>query len=255
MPRPKRSRQICQYPDYWSFAPLSDAKEEVVELTLDELETIRLIDYGSLSQVDCAEQMGVSRTTVTAMYDRARKKIADSIIGGKRLEVKGGNCEIKESSVYKLCNKKGKNIMRIAIPYENGEIFQHFEHAEQFKVYDIGNGAINNSTIIETQGEGHGAIAGFLQTNEVDVLICGGIGDGAVRALLTADIDIYAGAMGLADDFAKAFAEGRLVSASEPTCNCGGHHDHGHSHEGSCGHDHGHSHGCGCHGDDGGCCH
>lgn len=253
MPRPKRCRQICQYPDYWSFAPLSDAKEEVVELALDELETIRLIDYFSLSQVDCAEQMGVSRTTVTSMYNRARKKIAESIIGGKKLEINGGNCKVKKTSVYTLCNKKGKDIMRVAIPYENGEIFQHFGHTEKFKVYDIENGVINNSTIIETQGEGHGAIAGFLQTNEVDVLICGGIGDGAVKALLSANIDIYAGARGLADDFANAFTEGKLVSASEPTCNCSGHHDH--NQERNCEHDHVNSHGCSCHGDDGGCCH
>ena len=66
--------------------------------------------------------------------------------------------------------------MRIAVTYENGEIFQHFGHTEQFKIYDVEDGNIISSEVMDAGGSGHGALAGFLSTLKVDVLICGGIG-------------------------------------------------------------------------------
>ena len=66
--------------------------------------------------------------------------------------------------------------MRIAVTYENGEIFQHFGRTEQFKVYDIENGEIKSTEIVGTNGNGHGALAGLLKGMGVDALICGGIG-------------------------------------------------------------------------------
>ena len=98
--------------------------------------------------------------------------------------------------------------MRIAITYENGEIFQHFGHAEKFKLYDVEGGKIVNEQIVDTNGSGHGALAGFLQAVKADVLICGGIGMGAQMALSDAGIKLYAGVRGVADEAAKALAEG-----------------------------------------------
>ena len=100
MPRPKRCRRIGAYPDFWSFAP-EDAEEETEEsviLQLDELETIRQIDYGRQTQEECAAAMGVSRATVTSIYEAARYKLAEAIICGKRIRIAGGVYEIEEAA-------------------------------------------------------------------------------------------------------------------------------------------------------------
>ena len=89
--------------------------------------------------------------------------------------------------------------MKVAVTYENGQIFQHFGHTEQFKLYTVEDGKIVSSEILGTNGSGHGALAGFLSMNQVDVLICGGIGGGAQTALAQAGIKLYGGVTGQAD--------------------------------------------------------
>lgn len=128
--------------------------------------------------------------------------------------------------------------MRIAVTYENGQIFQHFGHTEQFKVYDIEDGKIVASEIVDTNGNGHGALAGVLNALNADVLICGGIGGGARMALDTAGIKLYGGVTGEADKAVEALIAGNLDF--NPDVECNHHHDHDHDHE--CG-----SHGCGEH--------
>ena len=123
--------------------------------------------------------------------------------------------------------------MRIAVTYENGEIFQHFGHTEQFKLYDVEDGKIVNTQVIGADGYGHGALAGFLKAVKADVLICGGIGMGAQMALSDAGIRLYAGVSGSADAAASALAEGNLVFDPEARCDC-----HEHHHDEDCGHDH-----------------
>ena len=142
--------------------------------------------------------------------------------------------------------------MNIAIPYENGSIFQHYGKTEEFKIFETQDGKIQASGVVKTLGSGHGALAGFLQDYNVDAIICGGIGDGAKNALTQAGIQIYAGVEGNVGAAVQAFLEGTLQYVKEPTCGCGGH-DHHHDHgEGGCGcggHDHHHDHGeggCGC---------
>ena len=128
--------------------------------------------------------------------------------------------------------------MRVAVTYENGEIFQHFGHTEQFKVYDIQDGKILASEIVDTNGSGHGALAGLLNVMKVDALICGGIGGGAQMALAEAGIKLYGGVSGSADAAAQALAEGKLDY--NPAVRCDHHDHHGEGH--TCG-----SHGCGSH--------
>ena len=113
--------------------------------------------------------------------------------------------------------------MRIAVTYENGLIFQHFGHTEQFKIYDIEDGKIINSEVIDTNGQGHGALAGVLGSAKVDVLICGGIGMGAQMALAEAGIKLYGGVQGDADEAAQALAEGRLEYNPDAKCDHHGH--------------------------------
>ncbi len=121
---------------------------------------------------------------------------------------------------------------RIAVTYENGEVFQHFGHTEEFKVYEVEDGKIVNSEIIGSNGSGHGALAGLLGENRIDVLICGGIGGGAQAALQERGIELCAGASGNADEAVKAYLSGELVNTG---ANCS-HHGEGHScGEHSCG--------------------
>ena len=129
--------------------------------------------------------------------------------------------------------------MKIAVTYENGLIFQHFGHTEQFKIYDVENGEVKNSILVSTNGSGHGALAGFLKTNGVDTLICGGIGGGAKNALAEAGITLYGGCMGSADEAVKALIENKLNYNANVECN---HHSHDHAHGHDCG-----SHNCGEH--------
>ena len=128
--------------------------------------------------------------------------------------------------------------MRIAVTYENGEVFGHFGHTEQFKIYDVEDGKIVKEAVVPTNGSGHGAIAGFLADQGVDTLICGGIGMGAQNALTAAGIRFYAGVTGSADAAAKALAEGTLEFDPDARCN---HHEH---HDGDCGHEHCADHHC-----------
>ena len=133
--------------------------------------------------------------------------------------------------------------MKIAVTYENGEIFQHFGHTEQFKVYDVQDSVIVKAEVIDTNGSGHGALAGLLSELGVDTLICGGIGGGAQTALAQAGIKLYGGVSGNADDAVVACIAGTL--SYDPNAKC----DH-HGHEHTCG-----DHGCGSHNCGGHSCH
>ena len=128
--------------------------------------------------------------------------------------------------------------MKIAVTYENGQVFQHFGHTEQFKLYDVENGAVVSSRVVDTNGGGHGALAGFLREHGVEALICGGIGGGARNALAQAGITLYPGAAGDADEAVAALLAGTLASADGATC------DHHHGEDHACG-----DHGCGHHGE------
>ena len=226
-------------PLYRSFSPDDIAADESVRMTVDEYEAVRLLDAEGLTQEACADRMNVARTTVTAIYDSARKKIADAIVHGKRLLIAGGCCEFAPTEIDQNIMEKGSDTMRIAVTYENGEVFQHFGHSEQFKLYDVENGKIVSEQVVDTNGSGHGALAGFLQAAKVDALICGGIGMGAQMALADAGIRLYAGVQGSADAAAKALAEGTLNYDPDARCD-----HHGHHHDGECGHDHCADHHC-----------
>ena len=239
MPRPVRCRRIERMPVYRSFSPDDAAAEESVRMTVDEFEALRLLDDEGLTQEACAARMRIARTTVTAIYDSARKKVADALVHGKRLLITGGCCAFEPVEIHQEIMEKGSGTMRIAVTYENGEIFQHFGHTEQFKLYDAADGKLTGEQVVDTNGSGHGALAGFLQAAKEDALICGGIGMGAQMALADAGIALYAGVRGSADAAAEALAGGHL--AYDPDAHCdhrGGHHEEGCGHHGGegCGH-------------------
>lgn len=130
--------------------------------------------------------------------------------------------------------------MKIAVTYDDGNVFQHFGRTEFFKVYETEDGKVVSSEVISSNGVGHGALAGVLAEQSVDVLICGGIGEGAQAALKEAGVKLCAGAEGNTDQVVEAYLKGELVSTG---ANC----DHHHGEEHSCGdHEEGHSCGGGC---------
>lgn len=260
MARPSRCRRICGEPTYDRFAPDGISAGGKVTLTLDEYEVIRLIDLEKLTHEQCAQQMDISRTTVTEIYEMARGKVADSIVNGKPLLIAGGHYRFCDGSDVRHCRKKcarsggrdqehtgntgyggnecvgsadalrakGEETMRVAVTYENGQVFQHFGHTEQFKVYDIEDDRIVSEQVVDTNGQGHGALAGFLSNAQAEVLICGGIGGGAQAALADAGIRLFGGVTGSADEAVKAYLAGSLGYNPDVRCD---HHEHeaGHS--------------------------
>jgi len=130
--------------------------------------------------------------------------------------------------------------MRIAVTYKDGDVFQHFGHTDFFKLYDVEDGKVKFTTVLATEGTGHGALAALLKQLRVDTLICGGIGGGAQKALAEVGIKFYAGVSGYANDAVDALLAGKLEYNPNPVCS---HHG---EHHGDCG-GHDHDHHCGGH--------
>ena len=247
MPRPFKQRRVCGEPVCKQFAPVDRERPLTMKLTMDEFEAIRLIDHEGMDQQSCARQMNVARTTVQAIYGAARAKLAAVLVDGLALEIADGDvrrCDGTDETCRSCCRQantckqRGSIRMRIAVTYHNGEIFQHFGHTEQFKIYDLQDGKVVASVVLSTEGSGHGALATFLKDRNVDTLICGGIGGGAQQALSQAGIRLYAGVTGSADHAVETLLQGTLKYVTE--ANCSHHHDHDHGHD--CG-----SHSCGEH--------
>ena len=234
MPRIRR-RIICKEPDTTVFVPQRVSNCELLTMTVDEYESIRLIDLEGCSQEECAKRLGVARTTAQLIYNNARETLAQVLVMGMGLRIEGGNftlcdgspgckrCHLNNSyQVQRVLNEKESGIMRVAVTYDNGEIFQHFGRTESFKVYEVENNEIISSEIVNSNGQGHGALAGVLAMNQIDVLICGGIGGGAQMALAEAGIELCAGATGDADQAVRMYLDGNLVNTGS-NCN---HHQH-----------------------------
>lgn len=255
MARPGKQRFVCRMPGCLNFRPVKPQptnsntsasqtktpERNTIEilLSIEEYEVIRLMDYEGRTQQEAAAQMGVSRATIQALYAEARKKMARFLVEGTALRLTGGSYELCSNG--SICNmntyNKGEKKMKIAVTYENGQVFQHFGHTEQFKVYEVEDGKVLSSEIVDTNGQGHGALAGFLFGGGISVLICGGIGGGARNALAEAGIELYPGASGDADAQVESFLQGKLQYDPNTMCN---HHSHEEGH--SCG-----DHGCGSH--------
>ena len=250
MPRPRKCRKVCCLPNNDGFVPVRGGEELTpIVLNVDEYESIRLIDREGFSQEQCGEYMRIARTTVQQIYAAARKKLADALVEGLPLRIEGGDFTLcnGNSAAYGCRNcyqqkihpmhekPKGDHIMRIAVTYENGQIYQHFGHTAQFKLYEVEDGKVTAAEVVDTGDSGHGALAGFLLRHGVNTLICGGIGGGAQAALANAGIQLFGGVTGIADDAVQALLAGTLGYDPEVRCNHHDHQDGGHS----CG-----NHGC-----------
>lgn len=251
--RREKLRHVGIIPEYRGFTPDGLASGDAIDMTVDELEVLRLCDLEGLNQEAVAQHMGIARTTVAAICSRAHRKVANALVNGRAIVIEGGNIAYSPiTTTTAAWPAKEVDTMRVATTYDNGNIFMHFGRSEQFKIYDIQDGKVLNEQVVGTGGTGHGALAGLLANGGVDTLICGGIGGGAINALTQAGIKVYAGAQGNCDACVEALIAGTLTQTGEATCDCHGHdHEHIHEHGGSCGcHGHheneGHE-GCSCH--------
>lgn len=255
MPRPPRCRRICGTPQVDTFCPDGCGDSEPILLTLDEYEVIRLVDLEQQTHEQCAAQMDISRSTVQEIYESSRRKLAACLVYGKPLHITGGSYRICGGQEHSRCGQcrrtyedrkhntdhEGENSMKIAVTYGDGQIFQHFGHTAQFKLYEVAEGKVVRAEVVDTNGSGHGVLAGFLMQQGVDTLICGGIGGGAQTALAEAGIRLYGGVSGEADAAVDALLAGAL--SYDPNVRCS-HHDHAHREGGhTCG-----EHSCGHHG-------
>lgn len=237
MPRPIKYRRVCRMPRCKEFCPAGNADAVAVVLTVDEYEAIRLIDREGCSQEECALQMQVGRSTVQRIYNSARKKLADALVGGMAIRIEGGDYRLYDNS--EEISNTGGSIMKIAVTFEDNKVFQHFGRTQQFKVYTVEDNKISWVEIVNTNGNGHGALAGFLKDMGINVLICGGMGMSARNALAAAGIEICGGVSGDADMAVVQYLRGKLDYSADANCD---HHDHHHGADHECG-----NHGCGDH--------
>ncbi|MCI2111815.1 MAG: DUF134 domain-containing protein [Bacilli bacterium] len=223
MSRPKKNRFVIEEPRFRCFGSKGRCGASCVEMSVDEYETILLLDGKGFSQEETAFRMGVSRTTVTAIYHSARRKIADFLVHGKRLSIAGGCYSvgdgIAKAGIRDL--RKGKsNNMKVAVSFDDGKVFQHFGQTSSFKLYEVKEGAVVSSSVEPTNGVSHHELIQWLRDKGVDTLICGGIGGGAIRLLKKSGITCMAGVEGSAEEAVAKLLKNELECVCEPTCHC-----------------------------------
>ncbi len=248
MPRPRKWRKVCCLPENKRFGPLEPPgnAESVINMAVDEYETIRLIDLEGFTQEECASQMNIARTTVQGIYSEARKKVAEALVNGKVLFIAGGE--------YRLCDETGKtcgagcrrhqygrdakgitaenreeNKMRkIAVASENGLVTEHFGHCESFMIFVVEANQIVQEDTIPNPGHKPGFLPNFLADIGVRVIISGSMGAGAREIFTEKGIEVIVGATGNAKTVAEQYLQGKLQSTNS-VC-------HQHQHHDECGH-------------------
>lgn len=208
MPRPRKSRNVCHFPRSLSFVPAEHGQEkEPVILTVDEYETIRLIDQEGFSQEECGERMGIARTTVQQIYATARRKLARMLVEGSPLQIAGGDyrlCDGNQNCGQNLCFKqyysrqyeKTDHCRRVAVSCRAGEIPGDFEDTLQFRLYDIHKGEILASKLVDIKSADLNGLACILTALRTDILICGQVSSLTKLALDAAGVQLYDGISG-----------------------------------------------------------
>ena len=159
--RREKLRRVGIIPEYRGFTPDGLASGDAIDMTIDELEVLRLCDLEGLNQEAVAQQMGIARATVAAICSRAHRKVANALVNGRALIIEGGNIAYSPiTTTTAVWPAKKVDTMRVATTYDNGNIFMHFGRSEQFKIYDIQDGKVLNEQVVGTGGTGHGALAG-----------------------------------------------------------------------------------------------
>jgi predicted DNA-binding protein (UPF0251 family)/predicted Fe-Mo cluster-binding NifX family protein len=216
MPRPRKSRNVCHFPSSLSFVPAErENDQEPVQLTVDEYETLRLVDLEGFSQEDCGKQMGVARTTIQQIYASARRKLARMLVEGRALQIAGGDyrlCDGGQDCGQSLCFKqfysksyeKPEHCQRIVVCCAEEGIICCFEDTRQIKLYDVRKNRVTASQTLEVTSSDQNLLACILTALRTDILICGHISGGTGLALDAAGIRVQKGISGDADAAAAA---------------------------------------------------
>ncbi len=226
MPRPTKCRRVCCMPNTLEFAPASGSEPKgAVTLTVDEYETIRLIDKEGLSQEECGQRMEVARTTVQQIYTSARRKVAQALVDGLHLKIEGGQyrlcdgqnhcgcpgCRVRQNTI---AENKGGNSMKIAIPLDENkqDVCVVFARAPFFLIHDQQTGAqqIVENPAAQAQGGAGLKAAQFVADQEADVLITVRCGENAAEVLKAAQVAIYKSQGKSAAENLTALQEGKL---------------------------------------------
>jgi predicted DNA-binding protein (UPF0251 family)/predicted Fe-Mo cluster-binding NifX family protein len=198
---------------------------EVNTLNLDEFEALRLVDFEGLSQIDAAEDMRVSRATIQRLLITARKKITESILLNKAIEVKNDIKDIKLKGENKM-NKQDKNTKLIAFPTSNrSTVDGHFGHTKEFAIYTIEGTEVKSVNYVTPPPHEPGVLPRFLGENGIDVIVTGGMGQMAVNLFNQQNIDVILGAKGTIEQNLNEYVGGILESTGS-SCD----HNHGDNH-------------------------
>lgn len=227
MPRPKKCRKVCQMPEIREFQPVGKSLcQSAVVLSVDEYEAIRLIDKQGFSQEECGRYMQIARTTVQAIYDSARKKLAEALVSGLPLKIEGGDiklCDGKEEycgcggcrrhrlrQILMQYKEGGK--MRIALPLDENkqDICVALSRAPYFLFYDEDAQTIVENPAANAQGGAGIQAAQFLVDNGVKVLITVRCGQNSADVFTAVGMKIYKSVGKTAFEDLNAFEEGRL---------------------------------------------
>jgi predicted Fe-Mo cluster-binding NifX family protein/predicted DNA-binding protein (UPF0251 family) len=200
---------------------------EQLQLGLPELETLRLLHVEGLTQEQAAASLGVSRSTVSRMADRAHRVVAQALVEGKALHIGGGPAVARSLLIQKEQSsripilQKGTPMI-VAVPYADGRVNPHFGATQAFLIAQAEGTDIMESSLFELDGmqHNHQGIAGFLKDQGVEAILAGGMGYPMQEALKAAGFALYCGVSGDATAAVLAFLRGE-IEPSEATC---GHH-------------------------------
>ena len=200
MARPRKFRKVCHFPRTLTFLPEGEqTTDNPVTLSIDEYETLRLIDKEGKSQEECSISMKVARTTVQSIYMMARKKVADAIVDGRPLIIAGGDYDLcngrveycpRKDCFKKLLHgryqKKKEEYVRVAIPRKSEQIAKDFMDAEEFILIDFWKKQKEEIQYIKTEEKKRASFS-------VDAVLCNGIDEASRKALEEVDVRYYSG--------------------------------------------------------------
>ncbi|QRN86357.1 DUF134 domain-containing protein [Clostridia bacterium] len=221
-PTKKRACRRLISGKYYMPKGFQDQNPEEVTLRLDEFESMRLVDYEGLSQIQASEEMKISRGTVQRLLVSARFKIVEALLENKSIAINNEIKNIQLKGENKM-DKRSKDVIRIAMPTTDGiTVDEHFGHCKSFAVYDMEGNNIVDQKSLTPPPHAPGVLPNFLGEHEVDVIITGGMGQMAIRLFKDQNIDVILGASGKIDETLAEYVGGELVSKGTP---CDHHHE------------------------------
>ena len=229
MPRPRKCRRVCCLPKKTVFVPRgTNDIENAVILTVDELETIRLIDYKGLSQEECSAYMEVALTTAQQIYTTARRKLAQALVEGRPFKIEGGDyhlcdgdaqtcpggCWRKRQAVAQAAEHRGGTKMIVAIPVDENQtdVCVSFARAPYFLFRDLeaGTEELRENPAADAEGGAGLQAAQFVVDGEAKALLTVRCGENAAEVLKGAEIEIYKTEGPTVAENLEAFQAGKL---------------------------------------------